>query len=35
MEAPMAALLGALQAKLQETAGLLDALKVEREGAGS
>lgn len=35
MEAPMAAMLGALQAKLQETAGLLDALKVEREKAGS
>ena len=35
MEAPMAALLGALQSKLQETAGLLDALKAEREKAGS
>ncbi len=35
MEAPMAALASVLGAKLQETAGLLDALKQEREQAGS
>ncbi|KPJ81764.1 MAG: hypothetical protein AMS19_07785 [Gemmatimonas sp. SG8_23] len=33
-EAPMAALASALGAKLQETAGLFDALKAEREAAG-
>ena len=33
-EAPMAALAAALGAKLQETAGLLDALKEERAAAG-
>ncbi len=33
-EAPMAALASALGAKLQEMAGLLDALKNEREAAG-
>jgi large subunit ribosomal protein L10 len=35
MEAPMAALASALGAKLQEMAGLIDALKAEREAAGS
>jgi ribosomal protein L10 len=35
MQAPVAALAAALGAKLQETAGLLDALKNEREAAGS
>lgn len=35
MQAPVAALAAALGAKLQETAGLLDALKQEREKAGS
>lgn len=34
MEAPMAALASALGAKLQETAGLFDALKEERAQAG-
>jgi len=34
MEAPMAALAAALGAKLQETAGLLDALRAERAEAG-
>jgi len=34
LEAPMAALASALGAKLQETAGLLDALKEERAQAG-
>lgn len=34
MEAPMAALAAALGAKLQETAGLFDALKEERAQAG-
>lgn len=34
LEAPMAALASALGAKLQETAGLLDALKEERAAAG-
>lgn len=34
MQAPMAALAMALEAKLQETAGLLDALIAEREEAG-
>lgn len=34
MEAPMAALASALGAKLQETAGLFDALRTEREAAG-
>ena len=33
-EAPMAALASALGAKLQEMAGLIDALKAEREAAG-
>jgi large subunit ribosomal protein L10 len=33
-EAPMAALAMALEAKVQEMAGLLDALRVEREKAG-
>ncbi len=33
-EAPMAALASALEGKLQETAGLLDALKEERAAAG-
>jgi large subunit ribosomal protein L10 len=33
-EAPMAMLATALEAKLQETAGLLDALKEERAEAG-
>lgn len=31
LEAPMAALATALEAKVQETAGLLDALRIERE----
>jgi len=35
MQAPVAMLAAALGAKLQETAGLLDALKNEREAAGS
>lgn len=35
MQAPVAMLAAALGAKLQETAGLLDALKSEREAAGS
>ena len=35
MQAPVAALAAVLGAKLQETAGLLDALKNEREAAGS
>jgi large subunit ribosomal protein L10 len=35
MQAPVAALASVLGAKLQETAGLLDALKNEREAAGS
>lgn len=35
MEAPLTALAGALGAKLQETAGLVDALKAEREATGS
>ena len=34
MEAPMAMLATALEGKLQEMAGLLDALKSEREQAG-
>jgi large subunit ribosomal protein L10 len=34
MEAPMAALASALGAKLQEMAGLVDALRAEREAAG-
>ncbi len=33
-EAPMAALASALEGKIQEMAGLIDALKVEREKAG-
>jgi large subunit ribosomal protein L10 len=35
MEAPMAAFASVLQAKVQEMAGLLDALRMERERAGS
>jgi large subunit ribosomal protein L10 len=35
MEAPMAMLAAALEAKVQEMAGLLDALRMEREKAGS
>ena len=35
MQAPMAALAAALEAKVQEMAGLLDALRMEREKAGS
>ncbi len=34
LEAPMAALVGAFEAKVQEMAGLIDALKDEREKAG-
>jgi large subunit ribosomal protein L10 len=34
LEAPMAALASALEAKIQETAGLIDALREEREKAG-
>ena len=34
LEAPMAALASALEAKLQEMAGLIDALREEREKAG-
>ncbi len=34
MEAPMAMLAAALEAKVQEMAGLLDALRMEREKAG-
>ena len=35
MQAPMAMLAAALEAKVQEMAGLLDALRMEREKAGS
>lgn len=35
MQAPMASLAAALEAKVQEMAGLLDALRMEREKAGS
>ena len=35
MQAPVAALASALQAKVQEMAGLLDALRMEREKSGS
>ena len=34
MEAPMTALVGAMQGKLQEMAGLLEAYKAEKEEAG-
>ena len=34
LEAPMAALTSVLEAKIQETAGLIDALREEREKAG-
>ena len=34
LEAPMAALASVLEAKIQETAGLIDALREEREKAG-
>lgn len=34
MQAPMAALAGALQGKLQETAGLLDALRTKKQDDG-
>jgi ribosomal protein L10 len=34
MQAPMAALAMALEAKLQETAGLLDAYKAKKQEAG-
>jgi hypothetical protein len=35
MQAPLAMLAAALEAKVQEMAGLLDALRMEREKAGS
>ena len=34
LEAPMAALASVLEAKIQETAGLIDALREDREKAG-